>query len=254
MAIAQGASIIVETDDDNYPLSKFFEPRERLSRAKCGDARRWQNVYNFFSKSLIWPRGFPLNRIKDPSVISSGFKDIISPIQQGLANQNPDVDAIYRLVCKLPIDFEIGENIHLLKGQYCPFNSQNTTFFKEAFPLLYLPSYCSFRMTDIWRSFIAIRICHQLEWDIMFHAPTVFQDRNHHDLMRDFSEEVSGYLGNEKMVEILEGLNLKEGEGVSTIAENLITCYEAICSSGFIDEREIDHLKLFLDDLQKSSC
>ena len=73
------------------------------------------------------------------------------PIQQGLADENPDVDAIYRLVLPLPVQFETGRRIALKRGVWSPFNSQNTAWWPDAFPLLYLPAYCSFRMTDIWR-------------------------------------------------------------------------------------------------------
>ena len=122
-----------------------------------------------------------------------------SPIQQGLANQNPDVDAIYRLVLPLPLDFVEAAPVALGKGAWCPFNSQNTTWWSEAFPLLYLPFHCSFRMTDIWRSFVAQRIAWENGWSILFHNATVFQERNEHSLIRDFEEEIPGYLNNRAM-------------------------------------------------------
>jgi hypothetical protein len=75
-----------------------------------------------------------------------------------LADENPDVDAIYRLTLPLPIIFNKANNVALGNNSFCPFYSQNRTWFKEAFPLLYLSSHCSFRMTDIWRSFVAQRI------------------------------------------------------------------------------------------------
>ena len=48
-------------------------------------------------------------------------------------------------------------------------------------------------MTDIWRSFVAQRILQENDWAVLFHAPTVSQERNEHDLMRDFADEVPGY-------------------------------------------------------------
>ena len=44
-------------------------------------------------------------------------------------------------------------------------------------------------MTDIWRSFVAQRIAWANGWAILFHEPTVWQDRNEHNLMRDFRDE-----------------------------------------------------------------
>ena len=55
------------------------------------------------------------------------------------------------------------------------------------YPLLYLPAYCSFRMTDIWRSFVAQRIAWENGWRLLFHGPTMEQERNVHDLMKDFA-------------------------------------------------------------------
>ncbi|MBV5271274.1 MAG: DUF288 domain-containing protein, partial [Afipia sp.] len=79
---------------------------------------------------------------------------------------NPDVDAIYRLTLPLPQSFREEQPVALGRNVWCPFNSQNTTWWKEAAPLLYLPSFCSFRMTDIWRSFVAQRIAWENGWHI----------------------------------------------------------------------------------------
>ena len=65
---------------------------------------------------------------------------VVSPIWQGLADRNPDIDAIYRLTQPLPVHFDKTKlRIALAEGSICPFNSQNTTWFREAFPLMYLP-------------------------------------------------------------------------------------------------------------------
>src|SRR6185436_15069807 len=128
----------------------------------------------------------------------------VYPIQQGLADENPDVDAVYRMTSSLPLSFNKRNPIVLDKNAWCPFNSQNTTWFKEAFPLLYLPSYCSFRMTDIWRSFVAQRIAWSCNWSILFHNATVRQERNEHSLIRDFEDEIPGYLNNARICKMLE--------------------------------------------------
>ena len=76
---------------------------------------------------------------------------------------------------------------------------------------MYLPSYCSFRMTDIWRSFVAQRIAWECDWPILFHSSNVRQERNEHNLMSDFRDEVSGYLNNLNIMDSLMNLNLKKG-------------------------------------------
>ena len=139
------------------------------------------------------------------------LQKILAPIQQGLADLNPDVDAIYRLTQPLPVSFQKEpKRIALGHGSICPFNSQNTTWFREAFPLMYLPSYCSFRMTDIWRSFVAQRIAWTCGWNILFHEATVWQERNEHAIIKDFKDEISGYCNNREIMDRLMQLDLKE--------------------------------------------
>ena len=236
IAMSKGAKIIIETDDDNYPLQEFWAHRMRTTNAHVLENKGWVNVYRYFSKSHIWPRGFALEHIKDNMPLLKNKNSVSCPIQQGLADDNPDVDAIYRLTLPLPIVFEKSDNIALSKSSLCPFNSQNTTWFKEAFPLLYLPSYCSFRMTDIWRSFVAQRIAWTCGWSILFHNSTVRQERNEHNLIGDFNDEVSGYHNNARLCKSLEDLCLQEG--TANIAANMILCYKSLIDMQLIDKKE----------------
>ena len=171
--------------------------------------------------------------------------NVDSPIQQGLADENPDIDAIYRLILPLPVKFDKHENIALGINSWCPFNSQNTTWFKEAFPLLYLPSYCSFRMTDIWRSFVAQRIAWTCGWNVMFHTSTVRQERNDHNLMMDFSDEISGYLNNGRIASELQNLNLKSG--IDNITDNLINCYQLLINMNLVNKSELTLVELWVE-------
>ncbi len=250
-AVRDGAEIIIETDDDNIPLDGFWQPRERRQTAPLVDAKGWCNVYAFFASSTIWPRGLPLDRIQGAVMSYASLEERASdcPIQQGLADQNPDVDAIYRLVLPLPFDFEPGRKVVLDQGVWCPFNSQNTTFWRDAFPLLYLPFHCSFRMTDIWRSFVAQRLMWEMGWRLQFHSSTVFQERNEHDLMRDFADEVPGYLHNERIRRTLEDLAL--ASGLHALAENLVKAYEALVRLEVVGAAELPLLHAWLDDLAR---
>jgi len=250
LAIKEKASVIIETDDDNLPYENFWKAREKVITAPILKAAGWVNVYKYFSDNLIWPRGLPLSYLKDqPPDLKLQKKQTIScPIQQGLADNNPDVDAVYRLVFpEQATIFNTQIDVVLSKESWCPFNSQNTTWFPEAYPLLYLPSYCSFRMTDIWRSFVAQRIAWTNNWGILFHGATVKQERNTHDLMKDFSDEIPGYLNNQKICEELSKISLKPG--FQNINENLYLCYEKLISLGFIDPKELKLIEAWTDDL-----
>ncbi len=249
IAISKGADVIIETDDDNYPLSAFWYERSKIVKGHIISNGEWVNVYKYFTENNIWPRGFALESIQDKLPNITKEELVECPIQQGLANDNPDVDAIYRLIGNLPLKFNHSNNIILGYNSYCPFNSQNTTWFKEAFPLLYLPSYCSFRMTDIWRSFVAQRIAWTCGWSILFHSPTVRQERNKHNLIKDFNDEVIGYQNNSIILKELVNLKLKEG--MEYIPDNLLTCYKKLIDLTLISPKELNVLKNWLIDIDK---
>ncbi len=249
LAIRNGAEVIVETDDDNFPLQPFWSQRSFTQRAPSISSEDWVNVYSFFTESLIWPRGLPLDVIAQTQLSYHSLPSLeqFCPIQQGLANENPDVDAIYRLILPLPQTFHPDRRLMLSGSAWCPFNSQNTAWAAEVFPLLYLPAYCSFRMTDIWRSFVAQRIAYANGWSILFHEPTVYQQRNDHDLNRDFRDEVPGYLHNRSIRDALLQVDVKAGS--SEMGASLHRCYEKLVTLGFLDSREIPLLEAWIDDL-----
>jgi hypothetical protein len=236
LALQAGAREIQETDDDNIPRAGFWEslpPETAVDRVDGIDG--WFNVYSLFSKEPIWPRGFPLEEIhRNPTYTLQPDRAGAALIQQGLADENPDVDAVFRLTRKLPFDFDQRRPVLLGRGVYTPFNSQNTVFAEAALPLLYLPSHCSFRMTDIWRSFVAQRCLWELGSGVLFHAATVFQERNEHSLLRDFEEEIPGYLLNEKIRRALEELALDSRDTMS----NLLRCYEKLVQEKLLPEAE----------------
>ena len=248
LAIENGAELMLETDDDNFPRDAFWGKRNINQNAAVSEGDYWLNTYTYFTDKFIWPRGFSLEHLQQiqPAKDSFPVKNIISPIQQGLADENPDVDALFRLSYPLPVSFEKDFLLALGKGSWCPFNSQNTTWFKEAFPLMYLPSYCSFRMTDIWRSFIAQRIMWENNWHLLFHNSTVWQERNAHNLLKDFEDEIPGYLNNDRIVKTLEDLNLKSGE--KYLSDNVLSCYQALVDMNLVGKEEIKLIHAWNED------
>src|SRR5690606_27368545 len=104
--LAKESDVIIETDDDNFPLAGFWSSRERNVRAQKISGSRWLNVYRHFAEDNIWPRGFPLESIHNSSDFQYSTEATLDcPIQQGLADENPDVDAVYRMTSSLPVSF-----------------------------------------------------------------------------------------------------------------------------------------------------
>jgi hypothetical protein len=246
-AIRENANYIIETDDDNFPRDEFFGLRNENVRCRAAAGPGWINIYRYFMDSLIWPRGLPLDAIHNAPTVGNTSELMHCPIQQGLADGNPDVDAVYRMVLPLPIEFAVKPAVVISKGVWSPFNSQNTTWWPVAFQLLYLPAHCSFRMTDIWRAMIAQRICWENGWHVLFHSATVYQARNPHDLMKDFAEEVPGFLKNRAIADELVALEIKPG--IDRIADNLRKCYELLILMGVVGKAEMALLDAWLDDV-----
>jgi hypothetical protein len=112
---------------------------------------------------------------------------------------------------------------------------------------MYLPSTCTFRMTDIWRSLIAQRCLWELGQGITFHPPEVHQERNPHDLQKDFEDEIPGYQKNESIAQTLKALPLRPGK--NAIIENLTTCYTTLISQTIFKPAEAPLLRAWLHDL-----
>lgn len=251
IAIKNGATIIMETDDDNMPYDTFWNLPERYKTEKVIEKSGWVNMYNYFTDEKIWPRGFPLDEVSKSikPYESLDTRKMDCPIQQGLADANPDVDAIYRLIMPLPQMFRKNRRVILAKGAWCPFNSQNTVWYPDAFPLLYLPSYCSIRMTDIWRGLIAQRIAHVNGWGVLFYEPTVTQDRNEHNLIRDFKDEIPGFLNNAEICCELERLDLVPG--LDKIGDNLRLCYKKLVEMNLVQISELSLLDTWLESVDE---
>jgi len=248
LAASEMSSLIQETDDDNFPRDEFWNEKKRYLHVPVLPEQGWVNVYHYFTHDVIWPRGLPLSEIRKELPALDTFKSqhVLCPVQQGLADENPDVDAVYRLTYPLPVNFQ-PNRLALGAGSWCPFNSQNTTWFKEAFMLMYLPSFCSFRMTDIWRSFVAQRIMWENNWHLLFHEATMWQDRNEHNLMKDFADEVPGYLNNDRIAKTLEDLNLNRG--TEYLGDNLIKCYKSLIDLGVVGQEEEALVHAWVEDM-----
>ena len=229
------------------PYDSFWAQRTSEISCRRVETDAWVNAYSYFTENFIYPRGLPLINSRDKAPEPASPKEVECLIQQGLADSDPDVDAVFRMLFPDTFHFETKHDpVLLADGAWCPFNSQNTTIFKGAFPLLYLPAHCSFRMTDIWRSFVAQRILHSLGQGVVFHQPTVWQERNVHDLQRDFNEELPGYCHNSEIREALNRLSFEENDSLRIRIEK---CYGVLMSRSWVGKEEEPLLRAWLDDL-----
>ena len=244
-AMSQGAEVIYDTDDDNYPYPDWGLEAFECERTISGE-QKYFNVYSYFTDSNIWPRGFPLNQIRRQNAVKIAAPGVHAVgVWQSLADIDPDVDALYRLIIGKNITFEKHRSIFLPNGTYCPFNSQNTFWRKELFPLLYLPCTVSFRFTDILRGYIAQRIMWEMDFHLGFSRAMVYQERNEHDFMQDLRDEVESYLVIEDIVKLLDNQNLAEDAG-----GNLLATYRALSDRKYVSERELTTIEAWIDDIR----
>lgn len=241
-AINHGADVIADTDDDNIPYDNWGKNISWEGEFDSIDQNDFVNMYKLFTPEHIWPRGYPLNKIMTPQSVSLKKEKQKVGIWQFLADEDPDVDAIYRLTNNKPVFFEKRSPIILEKNTFSPFNSQNTIFTKELFPLLYLPAFVTFRYTDILRGLIAQPIMWTKNYKLGFDNATVIQKRNPHNYLKDFESEIPCFLYPEKVVSLASSV-VKESD---SIEKNMLTIYTELQKEHIVDESEIILLKHWL--------
>jgi hypothetical protein len=245
-AMKQGAETIVDTDDDNIPKANWQFPSLEATYSALPGGEGFVNIYQLFTDQKIWPRGLPLNLINTDFQLEGKLQPANCKvgIWQGLADEDPDVDAIYRLTSDTLCNFKERSPVVLPAGTVCPFNSQNTLIRKELFPLLYLPTFVTFRFTDILRGLVAQPIMNLYNYQLGFTQATVVQKRNPHDYMKDFESEIPMYLHCENVLELTR-------QAISanySIKDNLHLAYEAFMKAGIVSEQEMTTLEAWLTD------
>ena len=232
-AIRSGASMILDTDDDNLPypgaadaISVLAEDPGGAGVARVGSDCGWLNVYAAFGAPACWPRGFPLEFVRDPKTRGRPGEDSKAwAVAQFLVNDDPDVDALYRLIVGDPIRFIGGRTLVLAEGTFCPFNSQATLWLPEAFPLLFLPMGVSDRVADILRGYISLACLWRMNRSVAYSSPLFWQERNPHRLLDDFRQEVPLYLDANRIAQTLVD---PEGESPSSCYRSCLSRLEAM--------------------------
>ena len=260
-AIACGAQVIYETDDDNDLTQgmqlDYLTKNMRPDQISLGDEySHTVNPYALFGRPDIWPRGFPLKAITN---FTHEFRKVqhtadelwqAEPlVQQGLADLDPDVDAIWRLTQPAQIG-TVKFNQHpkavaIKSGFFTPYNSQNTVHLSEAFWGLLIPYSTSIRVCDIWRSYWVQRLLWDVNGHLAFRPPNVQQIRNAHDYLTDFKEELQLYEQADDLVHFLYRWDSPHTNLFSRIRH----LAEDMAKHGFWKEEEVELITEWLADL-----
>lgn len=256
-AMSQGARTIFDFDDDNVPQRNMPQP---IAFARQGEMNlrllggcSFANVYPLFtSQGLPWPRGLPLSGIHKNDTTCHTFKSAPAQeaniaVEQTLAQSNPDVDAIYRLTQKLPLEFRQQEDPVVLEpGTFAPFNAQSTLWHRPAFLAMLLPISVNGRVSDILRSYIAQPILWAGGLKVAFSTPQVkVAERNPHNLKADFEGEWPLYYKTEKLLEGLRKMEMNK-----SLAEQLFAIYVYLYEHEIIEESDMQVAKAWIEDVQ----
>ena len=245
----EGAELIAESDDDNLPRTDWTFPAFEGDFAQVPSHRDFVNIYSLFSDQVIWPRGLPLARIRDRTANLTWdaleTQRVRIGVWQALVDHDPDVDAIYRLTSNASCRFERRQPVVLANGSLSPFNSQNTAFHKALLPLMYLPAYVNFRVTDILRSYVAQPIMWAAGYRLGFTGPTVRQERNAHDFMDDFRSELPLFLDAASMLTVICAA-VREND---SITDNLHRVYTQLARQEFVGSEEMTLVEAWLEDV-----
>lgn len=214
---------ILTVDDDNAPSShsqvsqliRIMEDsaNDNFIRTNTGWFNPGRECYDKQFRSVIH-RGFPMNRRREQPFVSSA-----APCEIGVAAMlwtgAPDIDAIDRIVND-PIIKRVGySDVILTPGTWAPFNSQATMYRGELAPLMMVWPGVG-RYDDIWASYLARKVMDQFGYGVYYGHPTVHQDRNEHDLMRDLEGEIHGMKWTPQLVEILRGIDLSAHDTITS--------------------------------------
>ena len=199
-AFERGAEIIALIDDDNIPYKNWFKNIYVNKEIKCKEIKTNKKIFDpvgYTNHSNLWHRGLPLELVNNRKY-KVGKKNLIKPdIQANFWNGDPDIDAVCRMIFKPECNFK-KSLFPFFSKKISPFNSQNTLITRKAIKDYFLFPHIG-RMDDIWASFYVT----SKKYRVLYNEPTVYQQRNVHNLIKDFKDEYIGYVNSLKLVESL---------------------------------------------------
>lgn len=195
-----GADIVAVVDDDNIPYDGWGQDlmvgREVSVRYHTIDIPAFDPV-GATNYPHLWHRGFPLQLLPKRDYSRVELRTIVPDVQADFWNGDPDIDAFCRMEHAPECVFE--ERYFPMAGSaLAPFDSQNTFVAGRL-----LRDYFLFpkigRMDDIWAAYHV----QAKGARVVFGKPSVYQQRNVHDPIRDMRQEYLGYEQNLAIVQAL---------------------------------------------------
>lgn len=217
-ALSLGADIVATVDDDNIPTKTWGENLvvgQEISATSYLASEVFDpvSVTNYPS---LWHRGFPIQLLKQRDT-ESQLERFFVDVEASFWNGDPDVDAICRMEHAPNCLFD-DDDFPFTSRQPSPFNSQNTFLTRKALSEYFVFPFVG-RMDDIWAAYylqiLGYRVCYS--------RPSVTQERNEHDLSRDFDLEILGY---QKTLEFIRSIQSSKSSLKNYIGERSFDAYQ----------------------------
>ncbi len=191
------ADVVAVVDDDNIPYEHWGKDlmvgRSIEVNRYTVDAPAFDPVGATNHKNL-WHRGFPLELLSKRDYTHSQWTHMIPDVQADFWNGDPDIDAICRMEHAPECAFQ-SRYFPIAGSAMSPFNSQNIFLSSKV-----LKNYFLFpgvgRMDDIWASYYV----QAKGAKVVYGKPSVYQQRNPHNLIEDMKAEYLGYEHNLEIV------------------------------------------------------
>lgn len=264
VAYENGSDVIISVDDDNYATEDDFlgmhnivGHRKRIDSVKSSTS--WFNPCDFLEtrpQRRIYYRGFPYSKrwMHEEFLFDKQHGRIV--VNAGLWLGTPDVNATTHLegdVEALALKSKLASgNIILAEGTFSPFDSQNTAFFKDVLPCMYLIVMGDEiggskidRYDDIWMSYFAKKIIDHLGDFVSFGKPLVRQKRNPHNFIKDLTGELPAMALTDKLIITLGEIKLSSSDYLSCYFELAEKLRQQISKSQeYTDEEKAYFFKL----------
>lgn len=253
-AIKNKAKLIYESDDDMLPYDNFPPKVTPETEAVVLSGKKFINVYNFFREKSddlktkpAWVRGFPPDLVKDQDSIRQNTKIVLTPFINAVQDDDSDFDAIYRFLYNDRLHLKKNGSFAIDKGSYAPVNTQSTFSFPPIYPLLYLPAAPGFHVEDIIRGYITQRILWELDSNMLFIHPVArTNNRNPHDIWKDFELEIPLFLKVKTLVNILDSISLYKDP-----LKSLLKIYTQLVNKEFFPKSEIQIVEAWAWEVEK---
>ncbi|HTV31146.1 MAG TPA: hypothetical protein VMF32_25655 [Xanthobacteraceae bacterium] len=187
------ADIVAVVDDDNIPLPGWGE---NLMIGQEVEVNFYDTELPAFdpvgatNHPALWHRGFPLQLLPKRDYTAKSRQRITPDVQADFWNGDPDIDAVCRMEHAPECEFDTAV-FPIAASKPSPFNSQNTFMAGSVLKDYFLYPHIG-RMDDIWASYYV----QAKGYRVIYGKPSVYQDRNVHDLIRDMKQEYIGYENN----------------------------------------------------------